>query len=252
MQQERVGVAEEIGLRSRQEDAYIIEVNYAPDLKDGVSRSLFAVFDGHGGSFASTLAKEDFSKVLEQELITSSSEDALINTFLEMDKRIEETGFEFGCTAAVALIEERTLTVANVGDTRILLVNQEINTVERLTKDHTPDDPDEARRIVGLGGSIGLGRILAGGASVNISRSLGDKFAGELVSPEPTISKRELTPGKHWLVLECDGVWRGIADSDVLSAIAGKAPKEASKELVDRGDQSDNLTAIVIDIEVFE
>ncbi len=130
MQIERVGVTEEIGFRSRQEDTYIIEVDYAPNLGDG-KRSLFAVFDGHGGLNASNFAKDNFGRILEEKLRKSPPEEALKEAFIETDRRIEEISTD-GCTAAVVLVEGNKLTVANVGDSRALLVNEETGMVERL------------------------------------------------------------------------------------------------------------------------
>ncbi len=101
--------------------------------------------------------------------------------------------------------------------------------------------------IIALGGRVANGRVMG----LNMSRSLGDKFAGEMVSPEPTINRKQLQKGKYRLVLECDGVWRVIYDQQIPEIIRDKSPQEASKTLVDRSyEEGDNLTAIVVDLEI--
>lgn len=49
--------------------------------------SLFAVFDGHGGSEVSKKAKKQFEKVLDSNN-TLEEQEWLKNSFLEMDRRL--------------------------------------------------------------------------------------------------------------------------------------------------------------------
>eukprot|EP00913_Durusdinium_trenchii_P019350 g18190.t1 len=140
-----------------------------------------------------------------------------------------------GTTATVALVlhfpvseedpemqGESWLYVANVGDSRAVLVSRsgedrsEI-AVNRLTRDHRPDDLAEAERIQAEGGEVrrlrpgsGTSRIFAPGCqwpAMALSRSLGASIAGTCgVSSEPEVtSVRLANSSDELLVLGTDG-----------------------------------------------
>ncbi len=82
-----------------------------------------------------------------------------------------------GCTAAVAVICQKKLYVANVGDSRILLIRQHENGTlyaEQLTVDHGTNNESELKRLEALGLDpkelIKMGRL---GSQEN-TRSIGD------------------------------------------------------------------------------
>jgi len=58
-----------------------------------------------------------------------------------------------GSTAVVGLVLGRRLYVANVGDSRALLVGKG-GAVTPLSTDHKPDRPDESARISDAGGCV--------------------------------------------------------------------------------------------------
>lgn len=250
----RVGVSESIGLRSSQEDTHVVVRDFAPEIGDETSRSFFAVFDGHGGSYASEYARDNFGNLLSQELASgNNAENSLKNAYMELDRRIEETDFAYGCTAATVLVEGGDLITANAGDTRVLLISLEDGKVERISKDHRLQDKEEARRVLASGANVANGRIYKAGASINVARALGDKFFGNSVSPEPFVSRKMLSPGKYKLILECDGVWNALSDEEVPDLIAGKNAQDASQAMIERAFEKqsyDNYTAVVAEIGV--
>jgi len=76
-----------------------------------------------------------------------------------------------GCTAVVAVLLGRTLTVANAGDSRGVLC-REGGTAEPLSFDHKPSQPREMNRINNAGGFVNrFGRV---NGNLNLSRSIGD------------------------------------------------------------------------------
>ena len=91
-----------------------------------------------------------------------------------------------GATAVVALLKsegaERKLFVANVGDSRAVLVCEKSSESDpeptssgfyarRLTYDHRAEDEEEQQRIKDAGGFIARGRVLG---ILAVSRSFGD------------------------------------------------------------------------------
>jgi serine/threonine protein phosphatase PrpC len=253
-----VGVFESRGRRPSQEDTHLIDLNFALQLNDGVERSLFAVFDGHLGAEAPTIARDTFGDTLTANLQAGAdSVSATIQTYYSIDELVVSTGTFSGCTAVTALLEGRDLTVANAGDSRALLINMENGSVSRLSHDHNLSDKSELHRAVNAGAEV-IGdkiQVESGGyiCDINVLRSLGDGLCGDIISPEPHYSKITLQPGNYKLVLECDGIWNFIDDQEIPALIGGLDPQSGSETLVEQSLQRgsrDNLTALIVDLVV--
>ena len=72
------------GWRKSNEDAHIMAVDFVPGI------SLFAVFDGHGGSEVAKYCDQHFVPILmeEEEFARKNYEAALISTFVKIDKQL--------------------------------------------------------------------------------------------------------------------------------------------------------------------
>ena len=114
--------------------------------------------------------------------------------------------------------KERVFYVANVGDTRAVLVTA--TGVERLSYDHRAIDSTEIERIRyavlvtifarKLGGFIIAGRV---GGQLAVTRSVGDhSLRQEGVIPNPYIKRQIIRPTDRWLILATDGVWDSLED----------------------------------------
>jgi serine/threonine protein phosphatase PrpC len=98
-----------------------------------------------------------------------------------------------GCTAIVAVLIGRTLTVANAGDSRAVLCRAG-GRAEPLSFDHKPNQDREMARIGKAGGFVNqFGRV---NGNLNLSRSIGDlKYkqmpgltpAEQMITAEPDI-----------------------------------------------------------------
>jgi hypothetical protein len=97
-----------------------------------------------------------------------------------------------GATAIVAVLHERTLTVANAGDSRAVLCRGGV--AIPLSLDHKPMQEKELNRITNAGGFVNtFGRV---NGNLNLSRSIGDlKYkqvphiipAEQMITAEPDI-----------------------------------------------------------------
>ena len=93
-------------------------------------------------------------------------------------------GLRDGTTAVVALVQDDTLTIAHVGDSRAVLCRKN-GKAEAITQDHKPELEAEKKRIEALGGFVSyLGCWRAMGI-LAMSRALGDLFLKPYVSAEP-------------------------------------------------------------------
>lgn len=274
----RFGASAMQGWRLNMEDAHISEAKFDKDA------SLFAVFDGHGGTEVSKFCGKYFGPELKKNshYIAGRYKEALEETFLRMDVMIldkkyeeelkslktEQTSESFaGCTANVCLIMKGVVWCANAGDSRTILWSNK--KVKALSEDHKPDNEIEKTRISKAGGFIIEGRV---NGNLNLSRALGDleykkneslKPSEQLISPFPDVTSHEIKADDKFLVMGCDGIWE-ILTMDEICQVAedmmGKSNKltDAADQILDRGlapDTSngtgcDNMSAIVIQLNV--
>jgi serine/threonine protein phosphatase PrpC len=85
----------------------------------------------------------------------------------------------------------------------------------RISRDHKPNDEDEARRIVASGGFVGNHNRVNG--ILAVSRALGDHMLKPFVSAEPTISVTNLKKSDLFMIIACDGVrfyFLNVPDTD--------------------------------------
>jgi serine/threonine protein phosphatase PrpC len=173
------GVAEAVGRRPYMEDRHIAAGEIRPDTPGA---SLYAVFDGHGGSAAADFCVQHMLAALvgrTNPLYPSQPEAALRKAFLDTDAafcdmaRAAFPPMDDGTCAIALLTVGNVLYVANAGDSRAVLVTREaahgagsaamaggspslsdrIGAVA-LSEDHKPSRQSELKRIKDKGGSV--------------------------------------------------------------------------------------------------
>jgi serine/threonine protein phosphatase PrpC len=115
-----------------------------------------------------------------------------------------------GCTAVCAVIVGGTLTVANAGDSRVVLCRQH-GVTEAMSFDHKPMSEIEMKRITEAGGFVNqFGRV---NGNLNLSRSIGDlKYkkvpniapADQMITAQPDIKSVTLNEKDEFIILACD------------------------------------------------
>jgi serine/threonine protein phosphatase PrpC len=158
-----------------------------------------------------------------------------------------------GATALAALLWGDALYVANAGDCRALLCRD--GSGAQLTRDHNADDSGERRRITASGGTVAhhapSNTHRVGEAAIHVTRSIGDFDMREQgLTPEPEITRVELTPDDEFIILACDGLWDVLSCDEVVELVQStvKEPAMVTKRIVaealTRG-STDNITVIV-------
>ncbi|UYV75199.1 hypothetical protein LAZ67_12002863 [Cordylochernes scorpioides] len=163
----------------------------------------------------------DLIEMLSEEL-DENYDDGLEEGEDEVEE-IKDPGFTSGTTALVCLFRDNFLYVANVGDSRGILVRK--NTWIPLTKDHKPYDEKELCRIEQAGGWVSRdGRVLG---DLNLSRTLGDHRyktnsalapEDQVISAKPDIQVTSVTKGDI-LILACDGIWEVLKEQEVVDFV---------------------------------
>jgi serine/threonine protein phosphatase PrpC len=273
----KYGASSMQGWRLNMEDAEISEAKFGPH------SSLFAVFDGHGGSEVAKFCGKYFAGELKKNPKFANETDieaALVETFLKMDEIMltpegqselkrdaENPGAESqaGCTANVTLIHKKMIYCANAGDSRTICYAN--GKCIPLSIDHKPDNPEELARIEASGGFVTGGRV---NGNLNLSRALGDfemkKSVGrgpaqQAISSVPDIMKRQLTKAEEFLVMGCDGIWELLTPDEIcqitkqeigrkgrISEIAELILDRGLAPTTENGTGCDNMSAIVIQL----
>ncbi|EJD74122.1 phosphatase 1E [Loa loa] len=224
--------------------------------------SFFAVFDGHNGVDCANYASSHFARCLIEntQYAVGQIENIMRNTFTELDKRLtarcKNEHIKGGTTAVCAFLRARRhLCVGWCGDSAVAVLRK--GTVRTLSSAHSPDVPEEVRRVEEAGGMVVpiQGELRVNGI-LNLTRSLGDIDGRPMISPEPDILSFELDNSEYLLFLSCDGVWDSMSEQEVYSHVAQFVCKNSQESygklaefIVDRARESgatDNLTLICV------
>jgi len=237
--------------------------------------TVLGLFDGHAGHRASRFACDHFVTHLRDAASGPQgvTEDAIRNAFAATEGAfIAEVSRQFetqpdvatvGACCLVGVVHDRTLFVANLGDSRAVLGkkvgrgNGQI-VAEQLSSEHNanmedvrqelmaehPDDP----QIVAL--KHGVWRVKG---IIQVSRSLGDaylkdsKFNTELIKPkfrvsepfsrpimsaDPSIVSRSLQPSDCFIIFASDGLWEHLSNQEAVEIVHSNQRAGSAKRLI--------------------
>lgn len=204
------------------------------------SWSLFAVYDGHGSREEVDYCEKKLHDVVAGQLreLTPGKDvsSALVEAFRKVDGQLAMLGaWNSGCTATVAVVQRQgttlTLHVANVGDSRAVLVAGAAAgaAARRVSVDHKPSDPAETKRVIEDGGIVRHGRV---GGQLAVSRSLGDhhlKSVGVSCVPDVCTCVLDHLEAGSLLVLASDGLWDALEDDEAREVVQGVLEKAVAK-----------------------
>ncbi|XP_044131488.1 protein phosphatase 1F [Bufo gargarizans] len=246
--------------RRKMEDRHvsILEFNQLFGFTDGVERSYFAIFDGHGGLDAANYAASHVHvMVARHEALMSDPARALKEAFQRTDamflKRARRQRLRSGTTGVCALLEGDRLHVAWLGDSQALLVRQ--GNPVTLMEPHKPEREDERKRIESLGGCVTFMGCWRVNGTLAVSRAIGDIDQKPYVSGEADVSSHTLSGSEDFLVLACDGFYDAVSSSEVPGLVLGYLQENGgdgqhvAERLVSaakEGGSSDNITVLVI------
>ena len=223
------------GWRMTMEDAHINE----PDFDKNCS--LFAIFDGHGGSEVALFAQQRFPELLKENEFYQKEQykKALRKSLKKLDKQIcskkalerinelrgSSTGSSTaGTTALICLISNKDVYVASIGDCRGLLFDLD-GSITVLNKEHSPEEVVESERIFDSGSIVSNGRV---NESLNLTRSLGDcshkqnkliRFYDQAISSEPEIVEFKISTESLGVLIGCDGIYEVLSNVQIRDII---------------------------------
>lgn len=217
---------------------------YTTDEPIGNIPNLFVTADGMGGhkagDFASKYAVETVIEYI-QNTDDMGPEAIIKGAVAEANRRIIEASKEdvsregMGTTLVIATIIEHTLYFANVGDSRLYLIRDEI---EQLSKDHSL-----VEEMVRLGG------INQEEAKHHPDKNVITRAIGMTEGVEADFFEYRLQKGDT--ILMCtDGLTNMVEDEEIFRIVkSGRDIVEAAKELVEKANENggrDNIGIIMI------
>eukprot|EP00826_Nyctotherus_ovalis_P007409 TRINITY_DN11849_c0_g1_i1.p1 TRINITY_DN11849_c0_g1~~TRINITY_DN11849_c0_g1_i1.p1 ORF type:complete len:436 (+),score=51.75 TRINITY_DN11849_c0_g1_i1:438-1745(+) len=286
----KVGVGTE--KNKKNQDSFFVHTR----LMNNPRQHLFGVADGHGefGREVSGLIKQTFPRTsaLTLDLFTSSLAtmdvpNALRIAYYQTNNKLRESSFNVytsGSTCVCLVVSNEKLYSGNVGDSRAVIcsVGSDGKVIGKpLTRDHKPNDPAEAKRIIESGGRIamskgnkGLRRVDSAGNSVGplrvwkktentpglaMTRAIGDLAASEVgIIPDPEIFVTDLNVNDKFAIIGSDGVWESLTNQEAVELVwpfyrrnkaeegGGAVVKEAHKRWTSSGGSIDDITCIVV------
>jgi serine/threonine protein phosphatase PrpC len=255
------GSQQATGRKPTQEDALTVEVLATADK---VSAHLLLVADGVGGAQAgeraSGLAASEATRQLKSQPFLAAQAGPALRDALRaagraiLDRSYEQVdwrGMSTTCTAALVL-EDGRLALAHVGDSRAYYCDHDGH-LTQLTTDHTwaqeaieaGRSPEELRHHPNANT---ITRFLGVDAEVRIDTRARQPGGGPSVDTALT----PLTLKGGQVLLCSDGVSGALSEAQMAATLAEHpAPMAAQRlvELAGRAGASDNLTAVVLDLE---
>lgn len=271
--------------KKHNQDAFIIH----PYLKKVKGQYLFAVCDGHGvhGHDVSEFIKEFLVRNIEESIpdtnidmdtLISALRTGVLTTNLQLSESGINVGFS-GSTLNAILIRSSLVLCANVGDSRSVVAKKRGDSWHAisLSRDHKPDLPSEAARILSNNGrvesyfdqngmSVGPARVWLANQQIPglaMSRSLGDVVASSVgVIADPEIQVYELTYEDKFIIIASDGIWEFISSEEAVCMVSSlwqsgnaesccdKLVKEATIRWQKEDENIDDMTVIVIFLNV--
>jgi serine/threonine protein phosphatase PrpC len=221
--------------RRRNEDAYVLEP------------PLFAVADGMGGAQAGELASSLAAAALRDDSGAAGEDgerrvDELIQ---EANRRVyhrqsrDASASGMGTTMTVALVEDGTVAIGHVGDSRAYLIRE--RRLEQLTEDHS--------LVAEL---VRSGKLSPEEAETHPQRSVITRALGTDPNVDVDTFSIETKPGDVFLLCS-DGLTSMVGDEAILSEVERNRGdlKAAAKALVraaNRGGGEDNITVVFFEI----
>ena len=240
----KVQAKTDVGMvRSDNQDYFFFSAEPVGNLKN-----LFLVADGMGGHRAGDMASrftvETFVQLIRgyeyTDTVTLLTEAVTQVNSLILKKAGESEDYEgMGTTLVAATIDGNTLKVANVGDSRLYLVSDDIC---QVTRDHSLVEEMVLR-----------GQLEKEEAKTHVNKNIITRAigAGETVTPE--IFSADLGPGVKILMCS-DGLTNMVEDKKIERLINESASvDEAVTELIAAANNAggkDNVTALLIDPEI--
>lgn len=229
---------------------------------------IYGVFDGHGGSGVVNAIVEKLPQLLyvAMQKIDLQNQFQIVRCvqeiYTQLDTEILQSLYDdpSGSTATVALVLPTRIYLINLGDSRTVLFNDH-KEILLETKDHSPYDFDEFKRIKLLGGCVTRNNGYRVNGILAVSRAFGDYELKRTarssaydpmgwVSAMPDIYVYDIPEKSEplHLLMASDGLWDAFSSKQAIDMVdyskytCNGLISEAKKQT------TDDITVIIVNI----
>ncbi|KAH0784365.1 hypothetical protein KY290_003963 [Solanum tuberosum] len=221
---------------------------------DGHDLGLYAIFDGHSGpKVAEYLQSHLFDNILSEPDFWRKPVTAFKKAYKSTNNHILENvvGARGGSTAVTAiLIDQKYLVVANVGDSRAVLIRK--GKVKQITVDHEPQKEVEKEVVESKGGFVIKmpGNVPRVDGQLAMTRAFGDAKVKDHITVEPSVTIEKIDNDTNCIILASDGLWKVMSNEEVAECVRGiedgkKAAEELITEALVKGSR-DDISCVVV------
>lgn len=206
--------------------------------------SLFLVADGMGGHQAGEVASQGAVETAIEYYYQDTGRDvptSLVRAFRAANQHLYDQAQSdaskagMGTTLVAAVVLGRKVTVANVGDSRAYLINQQ--GITQITEDHSWVEEQ-----------VRAGLLTQEQAQKHPQRNLVTRALGSKPSVEVDLFEGEISAGDA-LLLCSDGLTGRVSDPEISTIVQQHGPQEAARRLVAEANErggNDNITVLIV------
>ncbi|KAK4738221.1 hypothetical protein R3W88_001918 [Solanum pinnatisectum] len=204
---------------------------------DGHDLGLYAIFDGHSGrKVAKYLQSHLFDNILSEPDFWRKPVTSFKKAYKSTNNHILENvvGARGGSTAVTTiLIDQKYLVVANVGDSRVVLIRR--GKAKQITVDHEPQKEEEKEVVESKGGFVIKmpGNVPRVDGQLAMTRAFGDAKVKDHITVEPSVTIEKIDNDTDCIILASDGLWKVMSNEKVAECVRGiEDGKKAAEELI--------------------
>ena len=210
----------------------------------GTLPNLFLVADGMGGHRAGDYASRFLVEHLVDYLDSHRGRGVIgqlktamdcVNRDLYRESLSSEEFFGMGCTLVAAVVDEETLYVANVGDSRLYLIHGGL--IHQVTRDHSYVE-EMVRR----------GKMKRGSAEYNRQKNIITRAMGISETVEADFFEVDLEEGDYFLLCS-DGLSNMVSDEEIGAIVCGEGSiGEKARHLIGEANRlggKDNIAVVL-------
>jgi protein phosphatase len=234
----RIAAITDIGLhRKRNEDHYLIDED----------RGVFVVCDGMGGHKGGDVASQLAVEIVQKNLVFTDPEQVipalldtvhLANRLIYEQGQSDETLHEMGTTLTAAVIQERKMVVAHIGDSSLFFYHD--GRLSKVTQDHTLAEQ-----------MLTDGLIKPADLPTNVYNHVLTRAVGINPQVEVDIYQEEIQPG-DWILICSDGLTDLVKEKEIVQHLSSaQTPQQAARALIDSAlgqGGFDNVTVVLVSI----